>query len=980
MTYSRPGNGRVNVSPGRTGGNVPEIRLPDPVRRTEDAAYRDYRSPSQAAKNVAIKNQGINALIEFATGEEVQRFARQEIDRRAKQEAGKAIDAYPAIATTNKGTPEEIAAYNALSPRAKDFVVEAKAANAVSAYGPALEGQLAKETILTAPGSTEEQRAPARARATAAARDAAGLSALPPYQLVVNGERLAQIDGAFKGTAYKARVAKEADLAQVGLIQGAAASLSDAWRDLSKIGATDVAGDQPLTAGWRETQQAVVDAAANNFGPQGQARILAAGIGEAVSRITDPQEKLEFLQRTRAEARRGPLYGPEGKTDIYSIPLDQKGKTIKSLLDELIPGAEVEADKSLLGKTYLQMEQLRAAGDVQGARNLGLSSLELLNDTSKIPSFIADIESLTTRKTPEMQQRGFSMFERQLDGEDSTALYKEMILAPVGTYDPNDIMKMFTLAQKGEENVDYIRKRKSFRNAQADAGGAYDVGFSNYLQYTGLSDQELYRNDASGKKVLTEAGLQAQFNFLQEVRAKYFAKMDEADPAKFNPLEALKSSINEAIADKKEKAGSNEGVVSDPQSSYVGWAKSSLGALAQASAANGGQLESTNIPAAAINPNILSAWQQQNPDTAFDSLSGLQKEKLLVRSIQSFKKFDAASGQYVNYTEQEATQRAVAMLKEAERKAADNPAPATQRVPDVVPETPEELKQARRPGVKGYGREPIVNTLELLNKAAQWATTKQEDPFNFNKIFNNGGLGPQAMSYVDGFLNMTLGAAPANAGQLDFGTPEGLEALRQSWHFGQQGLNTAPLPQVAAATPVRYAPVAILSDKHELFVMIGVAEGTRTASGGYTKAYYGHTDSGDGNWNRGTVSGGRGTSASPQMVDRKWMGTLTNVQQRMRGALIVHGLQPGTAGYNRVMFNLMDLTVQSPAAARDFAGKLIQMKNANWTVEAIAKARADSYINPATGRLDAPGFGNNYQRLFKDQRSRAGVYDYRRRI
>ena len=56
------------------------------------------------------------------------------------------------------------------------------------------------------------------------------------------------------------------------------------------------------------------------------------------------------------------------------------------------------------------------------------------------------------------------------------------------------------------------------------------------------------------------------------------------------------------------------------------------------------------------------------------------------------------------------------------------------------------------------------------------------------------------------------------------------------------------------------------------------------------------------------------------------------------------------------------------------------MKAGGWTVEAIAKARADSYINPETGRLEASGFGNSYQRLMKDQRSRAGVYDYRRRM
>ena len=109
MTYSRPGISGVNVGPGSQLSSVPKIELPSSVRRTPDAPFRDKRSPDQAAKNVEIKNQGINALIEFATGEQVQKFAREEIDRRAKREAGKAIDAYPAIATTSKGTQEEIA-------------------------------------------------------------------------------------------------------------------------------------------------------------------------------------------------------------------------------------------------------------------------------------------------------------------------------------------------------------------------------------------------------------------------------------------------------------------------------------------------------------------------------------------------------------------------------------------------------------------------------------------------------------------------------------------------------------------------------------------------------------------------------------------------------------------------------------------------------------------------------------------------------
>ena len=236
------------------------------------------------------------------------------------------------------------------------------------------------------------------------------------------------------------------------------------------------------------------------------------------------------------------------------------------------------------------------------------------------------------------------------------------------------------------------------------------------------------------------------------------------------------------------------------------------------------------------------------------------------------------------------------------------------------------------------------------------------------------------MNYVGGFLNMVVGAAPANAAPLTYGDNDGVAAFRQAWRFGSQGLKTAPLPQVAPGTQVRVVPAAVGNDQHELFVMIGVAEGTRTPNGGYTQAYYGHKDPGDGFSNRGTVSGGRESGASPEMVDQRWMGTLTSVQQKMRPSLIVMGLMPGTQGYNRVMFNLMDLTVQSPAAAQDFAGKLIEVREAGWTIEAIAKARADSFINPATGRLDAPGFGNNYQNLIKDQRSRAGVYDYRRRV
>ena len=240
-------------------------------------------------------------MLEFANSDVVKKFAIDRIDANAKREAGNALDAYPALATTSQNIPAADAAYNALSPRAQDFVVQARAANAVSSYAPALEAQLAKETILTSASCNAGADRGSHARATSAARDAAGFSALPSYQLVANADKLAQIDGKFKGAAYQARVVKQADIAQVGLIEGATAGLTESFQTLSQVGADDSAGDEPLTRASATSIQEIVTTTANNFGPQGQATVLSAAIGRAFNNLTDPQDQLEFLKRERRQ-------------------------------------------------------------------------------------------------------------------------------------------------------------------------------------------------------------------------------------------------------------------------------------------------------------------------------------------------------------------------------------------------------------------------------------------------------------------------------------------------------------------------------------------------------------------------------------------------------------------------------------------------------------------------------------------------------
>lgn len=209
--------------------------------------------------------------------------------------------------------------------------------------------------------------------------------------------------------------------------------------------------------------------------------------------------------------------------------------------------------------------------------------------------------------------------------------------------------------------------------------------------------------------------------------------------------------------------------------------------------------------------------------------------------------------------------------------------------------------------------------------------------------------------------------------------PEGVEELARVMR-GAQPLTgtTRPLPQVPAAAPAQVVSLAISNVNHPYFVAIGIAEGNRTPDGGFTRSYYGHSDPNPANgWNIGTVSG---KGPNPQAVDRVWMAKLSALTPRVHQFLQQVGVPRGTAGYNRFMFNALDLAVQAPAAVSDFLRQLPGIVKQGLSIEAIAKARADSFVNPATGRLDAGGFGNSYSRLLADQRSRAGAFDYKRRL
>ena len=234
--------------------------------------------------------------------------------------------------------------------------------------------------------------------------------------------------------------------------------------------------------------------------------------------------------------------------------------------------------------------------------------------------------------------------------------------------------------------------------------------------------------------------------------------------------------------------------------------------------------------------------------------------------------------------------------------------------------------------------------------------------------------------WIGSVFNELAGVRASNAGELppELVAQQNLAQLAKLTSANQSPtLETPTLPQVAANAPATPISLSIRSDSHPIMIAIGLNEGTRTANGGYTRNYYGHRDPGNGARNVGTVSAQQG--GSPVQSDRRWAGILSGTMARTAPLVARLGIKPGTVAYNRVMFNLADLKVQSPLAFGGFVRKLPQLARTDLSIETIAKARADSFFSPS-GRLDAPGFNNDYRTLFTDQRSRAGTFDYKRRI
>ncbi|MGF1514359.1 MAG: hypothetical protein ACFB5Z_11780 [Elainellaceae cyanobacterium] len=247
------------------------------------------------------------------------------------------------------------------------------------------------------------------------------------------------------------------------------------------------------------------------------------------------------------------------------------------------------------------------------------------------------------------------------------------------------------------------------------------------------------------------------------------------------------------------------------------------------------------------------------------------------------------------------------------------------------------------------------------------------------------GLLPSWLAAVGIFLAVVSVPYQAITGALgyfqDQVTSEGqvAEVVPTAQQPSPEGITFEPTaaraPELSGSMGSRPAPDmtlgALFSGGPESLVAraVGHAEGTRTAGGEKTQAYYGHTDPGNGVWNLGSFSY-QHSASSPEDADQKQLQRLQQQTAQMRERAASFSM---TLGLEEEL-NGIDLANQAPEAALGEGGYIDRLVEAYDKglrgADAILWARTWSYINPETGAWDAPGLGNALWSIRDDQERR----------
>ena len=953
MTYSRPSTNTVDAfaDPGLPGQT--NVRGTSRVEVSRSGPLLDNRDPNQLIRNADAKNAVLSNFVNTVT-KQAPKLIKGALQDQANQQIGDLLASQnpdDLMRSTTAGPQRD--AIRALNPFARDRLEEWQGAYGASQYQEIYTAETEKnKAILTSPNTPPDIKARIRSDIKSTSMELSGLSNIAPRALAVVGPELAVFEGQLAGRSYQETVTNQRDedfiVLENGIKSGLTGYLLREQQDMS--GLTPWLTKAIASQSEMFTQNEFAAATYSGIATDVQQLIADGNADQAVALASGALALAKTDVKTPSGVSFFDIKDSEGKSLLYKLSvLSNTALTAQQAAGQLdakrlvgeytieYDAAQTPEQKAAVDASFraslagLSPDARAAAVASWGSTTRNLDSPSQLQIRNSAQAML----DITSRGLPKEQAQARLM--ELFNSEAITATQFSQRMAEVANGNPDAaIYEGIQLGGTAAENEMQINIMSLIDAGDVDPSG---VGTS---ALEGLSDDD--------KKTVIESDLRKRVTTALEKKAK--EARDSGNPW---TSQMYVDNYREELAIQAQQMSEK-------------LSKGLLGGTTRLEKINNEYLELANnaksgpLTVQSFAPETIKRYRQNNNGKE-PTVKGLLGE--MSRQLEGL---TDEKGQKI-YPDAVKKMKELARQSRVEKDEYGfwdkfNPLNYLMGVP--------QLKELET--IQEYDRIPEQQVDEKEEKVSEKVETDEKNPQKgFQKVLMQG-LG--ALGNV-----VTL---PAQAGTLE-GKP-GVINANNSPQFAKVmarqiplGIKTQALPQLSAATSVRRAPIAISSRNHPFFVAIGIAEGTRTPSGANTKAYYGHTDIGDGNLNRGTVSGGR-NGGSAQQVDRQWMGILTSVSATMAPVLQRLGLPPNSQGWNRVMFNILDLRVQSPAAVQTFISKLPQVMSQGLTIEAIAKARADSFFNPQTGRLEASGFSNNYSKLFADQRSRAGVYDYKRRF
>jgi hypothetical protein len=980
MTYSRPGTSEVNAffrpaTPNRVSG-APDQR----VSLGPSGPLLDNRNAAVAGRNAG---QGLAEVASF-----LDQFTKTAApiynayaDEQAKKQVGELFQTTDGQALLRSGDANTRQTLRALSPRAQELAYESLAQGAVASYGQALAVEVNNNQLLKNPQISFEDRSKEFARIRASVAERSGLTTVPPEYVAGFAPQVLQIEATVKGQSYEGLTKNIVQDQDTNIRR----KLGTDLEGLTAVRERLIAETPDGVAGFEQRSRKFIQDTYKTYADQGIytsrmfAGQLAQSVAERVGFYTSRGDfdKADAMLRSLASLGEQGIVLGEGTAspvDLYSLTINDAGKTFGSYISDaqtnLKPLAEEYERKQALNQA-LPLFTRMAQGDEEARTRLEAMLPQLATSAETLSALVSmsgQMQSYGERPNQaqlEMQldleqglndpNRNQAEFSQRIRGSNLT-LQQKISLMNRNTQ-PAD-SRMANVAVARNESADEIEEaaqqitRAQLRQPQFQDADAKTLLEGNRrklrIQATRQTEERITNSD---KPVSREDTLSIFRNELEALRNSRIKSAGETQPEGISFNQRVMNEVNEVQVNMQRMGGDGYQTIKVFPQSVIDGAK-----------ARGVPLDYRNVQKYFL--NRIGAVKNNKGEQAFPN-----PQETFRQMIQ---KIPPVQGPRTRGT---AGQQPLSVPMSAFSMGMVQPGNTLASLTSLLGKvgidlgggsaTPPAARQTPKPSASQGAVKPQQQAQPVRQQSPQQELARQ---------VVGGGLA--VLARVPDAAPTPAAAKPNLADMVI--NSENLSAMASLWRNERpMSVQTPALPQVVASAPATPVPLAISSDRHPIMVAIGINEGTRTPDGGYTKAYFGHRDPGNGKLNIGTVSGQQG--GSPQSSDRRWMGILTNTSVKVTPLLQRMGIPQNSVGFNRLLFNALDLAVQAPAALPDFLKRLPRIVQAGVTIEAIAKARADSFFNPATGRLEAGGFGNNYARLLADQRSRAGTFDYRRR-